>query len=63
MVCRYDAVQETAALNGEGTVTEAGLRKPLSSRNSAREKEVNGVKQLQHSSLKSPRPSAALQRV
>lgn len=47
----YDAVQETGALNGEGTVTQAGLRKSLTSGNSAREKEVNSV-ELQHSSSK-----------
>lgn len=44
-------MQETGALNGEGTVTQAGLRKSLTSGNSAREKEVNSV-ELQHSSSK-----------
>lgn len=48
----YDAVQETGALNGKGTVTQAGLRKSLSLGNSAREEEVNSVKQQQHASSK-----------
>lgn len=45
-------MKEIGALNEEVTATQEGLRKSLSSGNSATEKEVDSVKQLQHPGLK-----------